>query len=101
MVRIRDTLEAARLQGTTPWAALGQLGDDVDVDEPATSPPPSRWRPRTVPRCATVRAGRVDASQGPRRRGGPRGQSQSMLVAQLLLCVGLLFHVLHCEVLGG
>ena len=33
MVRIRDTLEAARLQGITPWAALGQLGEEVDVDE--------------------------------------------------------------------
>ena len=33
MVRIRDTLEAARLQGTTPWTALGALGDELDIDE--------------------------------------------------------------------
>ncbi len=31
--RIRDTLAFARLQGLTPWAALGRLGEELKIDE--------------------------------------------------------------------
>src|SRR5690606_1418514 len=33
MVRIRDTLLSARLHGVTPWAALGELGRELGVEE--------------------------------------------------------------------
>ncbi|HVU92144.1 MAG TPA: hypothetical protein VHC23_07915, partial [Jatrophihabitans sp.] len=33
LVRIRQSLANARLFGTTPWAALGDLGADIGVDE--------------------------------------------------------------------
>ena len=33
MVRIRETLQTARLQGVTPWAALGELGEEMAVEE--------------------------------------------------------------------
>ena len=33
MVRIRETLQTARLQGVTPWAALGDLGEEMAVEE--------------------------------------------------------------------
>jgi hypothetical protein len=33
MVLIRETLLSARLHGVTPWAALGELGAEVRVDE--------------------------------------------------------------------
>ena len=33
MVRIRETLQNARLQGITPWAALGELGEEMAVEE--------------------------------------------------------------------
>src|SRR5262249_5810861 len=33
MVRIRSTLANARLAGRTPWEALGELGDEIGLDE--------------------------------------------------------------------
>jgi tight adherence protein C len=98
MVRIRDTLEAARLQGTTPWAALGQLGDEVDVDElrdlsaalALVAEDGAKVRDSLAARASSMRRKELAAAEG---RAAAR--SQSMLVAQLLLCIGFLLFLIY------
>ncbi|WP_244929759.1 type II secretion system F family protein [Nocardioides sp. W7] len=93
MVRIRDALEAARLQGRTPWAALGDLGDELDVDElrdlsaalALVAEDGAKVRDSLTARAASMRRKELADAEG---RAAAR--SQSMLVAQLLLCVGFL-----------
>ena len=107
MVRIRDTLEAARLQGTTPWMALGQLGDDVDVDElrdlsaalALVAEDGAKVRDSLSARASSMRRKELADAEG-----RAAAQSQSMLVAQLLLCVGFLLFLTYpavARVLGG
>ncbi len=98
MVRIRDTLEAARLQGVTPWAALGVLGDEVDVDElrdlsaalALVAEDGAKVRDSLSARAASMRRRELADTEG---RAAAR--SQSMLVAQLLLCVGFLLFLMY------
>lgn len=97
VVRIRDTLEAARLQGITPWAALGQLGEEVDVDElrdlaaalALVAEDGAKVRESLTARAASMRHRELaDAEARAEER------SQSMLIAQLLLCVGFLIFLI-------
>lgn len=98
MVRIRDTLEAARLQGVTPWAALGVLGDEVDVDElrdlsaalALVAEDGAKVRDSLSARAASMRRKELADTEG---RAAAR--SQSMLVAQLLLCIGFLLFLIY------
>lgn len=107
MVRIRDALEAARLQGSTPWAALGQLGDEVDVDElrdlaaalALVAEDGAKVRDSLAARASSMRRKELADAEG-----RAAAQSQSMLVAQLLLCVGFLLFLTYpavARVLGG
>lgn len=98
MVRIRDTLEAAKLQGITPWAALGQLGEEVDVDElrdlaaalALVAEDGAKVRDSLSARASSMRHRELaDAEARSEER------SQSMLVAQLLLCVGFLIFLVY------
>ena len=98
VVRIRDTLEAAKLQGITPWAALGQLGEEVDVDElrdlaaalALVAEDGAKVRDSLTARAASMRHRELaDAEARAEER------SQSMLVAQLLLCVGFLIFLVY------
>ncbi len=98
MVRIRDTLEAARLQGTTPWAALGQLGDEVDVDELrdlAAALALVAEDGAKVRDSLSARAGSMRRKELADAEGRAAARSQSMLVAQLLLCVGFLLFLTY------
>ena len=52
MVRIRQALANARLFGMTPWDALGELGDDIGVEELRDLSGALAWRPTTAPRSA-------------------------------------------------
>ncbi|KQY64682.1 MULTISPECIES: type II secretion system F family protein [unclassified Nocardioides] len=98
MVRIRDTLEAARLQGITPWAALGELGNAIDVDElrdlaaalALVAEDGAKVRESLAARAASMRSKELADAEG---RAAAR--SQSMLVAQLLLCVGFLLFLMY------
>ena len=103
MVRIRDTLQAARLQGVTPWTALGELGDDVDVDElrdlsaalALVAEDGAKVRDSLTARAASMRRKELADAEG---RAAER--SQSMLVAQLLLCVGFLLFLIYPAIAG-
>jgi len=98
MVRIRDSLEAARLQGSTPWVALGALGDQVDIDElrdlsaalALVAEDGAKVRDSLTARAASMRRKELADAEG---RAAAR--SQSMLVAQLLLCVGFLIFLAY------
>ncbi len=98
MVRIRDTLLTARLHGVTPWAALGELGDEVGVEElrdmaaalALVAEDGAKVRESLAARAASLRRRELAEVEG---KAGQR--SQSMLVAQLLLCVGFLIFLVY------
>jgi tight adherence protein C len=91
--RIRDTLAAARITGQTPWQALGTLGEETNIDElrdlgaalSLVAEAGAKVRESLAARAATMRARELADLQG---QAGER--SQSMLVAQLMLCAGFL-----------
>ncbi|MEU4404517.1 type II secretion system protein [Streptosporangium sp. NPDC023963] len=91
MSRIREALGNARIVGITPWQALGQLGDEINVDElrdlsaalGLVADDGAKVRSSLTARAATMRRRELAEIEG---QAGER--SQSMLVAQLLLCAG-------------
>ncbi|MEV4184869.1 type II secretion system protein [Streptosporangium canum] len=91
MNRIREALGNARIVGITPWQALGQLGDEINVDElrdlsaalGLVADDGAKVRASLTARAATLRRRELAEVEG---QAGER--SQSMLVAQLLLCAG-------------
>jgi tight adherence protein C len=98
MVRIRDTLLSARLHGVTPWAALGELGREVKVDElvdlaaalTLVAEDGAKVRESLAARAMSMRKRELAEAEG---KAGER--SQSMLVAQLVLCVGFLIFLVY------
>lgn len=93
VVRIRQSLANARLMGSTPWQALGELGDELGVDElrdlagalGLAADDGAKIRSSLSARAATLRRKEMAESEG---EAGER--SQSMLVAQLLVCSAFL-----------
>jgi tight adherence protein C len=91
MSRIREALGNARIVGITPWQALDQLGDEINVDElrdlsaalGLVADDGAKVRSSLTARAATMRRRELAEVEG---QAGER--SQSMLVAQLLLCAG-------------
>ncbi|MEU8277422.1 type II secretion system F family protein [Microbispora bryophytorum] len=91
MERIREALANARIVGITPWQALGRLGDEINVDElrdlsaalGLVADDGAKVRASLTARAATLRRRELAEVEG---KAGER--SQSMLVAQLLLCAG-------------
>ncbi|WP_053207464.1 type II secretion system F family protein [Jiangella muralis] len=103
MVRIRDTLLTARLHGVTPWAALGELGDEVGVDElrdlaaalALVAEDGAKVRESLAARAGSLRRRELAEIEG---KAGQR--SQSMLVAQLVLCCGFLLFLVYPALMG-
>jgi len=103
MVRIRDALGAARLRGQTPWSALGALGEELRIDElrdlaaslALVAEDGARVRESLAARADSMRRRELADSEG---RAGE--SSQSMLVAQLLLCVGFLIFLMYPALVG-
>ena len=91
--RIRDALTGARITGQTPWQALGALGDEVRVDElrdlaaalSLVAEDGAKVRESLSARAASLRRRQLADLEG---LAGEK--SQSMLVAQMLLCAGFL-----------
>ncbi|WP_166353139.1 type II secretion system F family protein [Phytoactinopolyspora limicola] len=103
MTRIRDTLLTARLHGVTPWAALGELGDEVRIEElrdlasalALVAEDGAKVRESLAARASSLRRRELAEVEG---KAGER--SQSMLVAQLLLCLGFLVFLLYPALVG-
>lgn len=93
MRRIRDALANSRIVGQTPWQALGALGEDVDIAElrdlsaalALVADDGAKVRQSLTARAASMRSRQLSDLEG---KAGER--SQSMLVAQLLFCLGFL-----------
>ena len=93
VVRIRQALANARLMGSTPWQALGDLGDELGLDElrdlagalGLAADDGAKIRSSLSARAATLRRKEMAEHEG---EAGER--SQSMLVAQLLICSAFL-----------
>jgi len=98
MWRIREALLNARIVGQTPWQALGALGDEVKVDElrdlsaalSLVAEDGAKVRESLVTRAVSLRRRELADLQG---EAGER--SQSMLVAQMLLCAGFLLFLIY------
>jgi tight adherence protein C len=91
--RIRDALASARITGQTPWSALGALGEEIGIDElrdlsaalSLVAEDGAKVRESLVARAESLRRRELTDLEG---QAGER--SQSMLVAQLMLCAGFL-----------
>jgi Flp pilus assembly protein TadB len=98
MVRIRNALIGARLRGETPWSALGALGEEVRIDElrdlaaalALVAEDGAKVRDSLGARAGSMRRRELAESEG---KAGE--DSQSMLVAQLLLSVGFLIFLIY------
>jgi tight adherence protein C len=98
MWRIREALVNARITGQTPWQALGALGEEVKVDElrdlaaalSLVAEDGAKVRESLSTRAASLRRRELADLQG---EAGER--SQSMLVAQMLLCAGFLVFLIY------
>ena len=98
MVRIRETLQNARLQGVTPWSALGDLGEEMGVEElrdlaaalALVAEDGAKVRESLSARAQSMRQRELADAEGRAAQN-----SQSMLIAQLLLCVGFLLFLIY------
>jgi Flp pilus assembly protein TadB len=96
--RIRDCLNDARLTGVPQWTALGNLGTDLGIKELTdlgaalnlVADDGAKVRASLSSRAETMRRREIAEMEG---KAGAR--SQSMLVAQMLLCAGFLIFILY------
>ena len=96
--RIREALVNARITGHTPWQGLGALGEQVQVDElrdlsaalSLVAEDGAKVRESLATRAVSLRRRELADQQG---EAGER--SQSMLVAQMLLCLAFLVFLLY------
>jgi tight adherence protein C len=96
--RLRDALANARITGQTSWQALGALGEEVRVDElrdlaaalGLVADDGAKVRESLTARAASLRRRELADLEG---QAGEK--SQSMLVAQMLLCAGFLIFLTY------
>lgn len=93
LVRIRQALANARLYGTTPWVALGQLGKEIKVEELQdlsgalllAADDGAKIRASLSARAATMRRKELNQAEGEEGE-----KSQSMLIAQMMISTAFL-----------
>jgi tight adherence protein C len=96
--RIREALMNARITGQTPWQALGALGDDVRVEElkdlasalSLVADDGAKVRESLSTRATSLRRRELADLQG---QAGEK--SQSMLLAQMLLCAAFMIFLMY------
>lgn len=93
MVRLRQALSNARIMGWTPWESIARLGEDLGVEElrdlasalALAGDEGARIRTSLMARAESMRRKElVDVE------GAAGESSQSMLLAQLLMCIAFL-----------
>ncbi|SEN07731.1 type II secretion system F family protein [Actinacidiphila rubida] len=97
LMRIRNALNDARITGTSQWVALGRLGDQLGIEElqdlsvtlGLVADDGAKVRESLASRAETMRHRELAEIEG-----SAGEKSQSMLVAQLLLCAGFLVFLL-------
>ncbi|MCT9139389.1 type II secretion system F family protein [Streptomyces violarus] len=96
--RIRNALSDARITGISQWQALGQLGEELGVEElkdlsaslALVADDGAKVRESLASRAETMRHRELADIEG-----SAGEKSQSMLVAQLLLCAGFLVFLIY------
>ncbi|MFF7450613.1 MULTISPECIES: type II secretion system F family protein [unclassified Streptomyces] len=96
--RIRNALADARITGISQWQALGQLGEELGVEElkdlsaslALVADDGAKVRESLASRAETMRHREMAEIEG-----SAGEKSQSMLVAQLLLCAGFLVFLIY------
>jgi Flp pilus assembly protein TadB len=96
--RIRNALSDARITGVSQWQALGQLGEELGVEElkdlsaslALVADDGAKVRESLASRAETMRHRELAEIEG-----SAGEKSQSMLVAQLLLCAGFLVFLIY------
>lgn len=98
MVRIRQALSNARLIGVTPWEGIARLGRELDVEELRDL---ASALALAGDEGATIRSSLMARAESLRRKelamveGSAGERSQSMLVAQLMLCGAFLLFLAY------
>lgn len=98
MVRIRQALSNARLTGMTPWEGIAQLGQELGVDELRDL---ASALALAGDEGAKIRSSLMARSDSMRRKelvdveGAAGESSQSMLMAQLLMCIAFLIFLAY------
>jgi tight adherence protein C len=100
---IKDALTNARITGQTPWQALGRLGEELKVDElkdlsaalSLVAEDGAKVRESLTARAASLRRKEIAELEG---QAGER--SQSMLVAQMLMCAGFMLFMIFPAVIA-
>jgi tight adherence protein C len=100
---IKDALTNARITGQTPWQALGKLGAELKVDElkdlsaalSLVAEDGAKVRESLTARAASLRRKEIAELEG---QAGER--SQSMLVAQMLMCAGFMLFLIFPAVIA-
>ena len=103
MVRIRNALDVARLRGDTPWEALGRLGTQLRIDElrdlsaslALVAEDGAKIRESLGARASSMR--RRDLSDAEGKAGE---NSESMLVAQLVVAMGFIVFLVYPALAG-
>ncbi len=106
MVRIRQALSNARIMGKTPWEGIAELGRDLGVDELRDL---ASALALAGDEGAKIRSSLMARSDSMRRKelveveGAAGESSQSMLLAQLLMCIAFLIFLAYPAIqeLGG
>ncbi|KPI16574.1 Type II secretion system F domain-containing protein [Actinobacteria bacterium OK074] len=96
--RIRNALSDARITGVSQWQALGSLGEELGVEElkdlsaslALVADDGAKVRESLASRAETMRHRELAEIEG-----SAGEKSQSMLVAQLLLCAGFLVFLIY------
>lgn len=96
--RISEALAGARLAGTTPWQALGDLGEELAIDDlrelaaslTLVADNGAKVRESLTSRAASLRRRELADAEG---KAGE--DSQSMLIAQLVLCIGFMLFLIY------
>ena len=98
MVRIRQALSNARIVGLTPWEGIARLGTDLGLDELRDL---ASALALAGDEGAKIRMSLMSRAESMRRKeladveGQAGEQSQSMLVAQLLICFAFLAFLVY------
>jgi tight adherence protein C len=100
---IKDALANARITGQTPWQSLGRLGEEIKVDElkdlsaalSLVAEDGAKVRESLTARAASLRRKEIAELEG---QAGER--SQSMLVAQMLMCAGFMVFLIFPAVIA-
>lgn len=103
MVRLRQALSNARIMGLTPWESIARLGRDLGVDELRDL---ASALALAGDEGARIKSSLMSRAESMRRKelvdveGAAGESSQSMLMAQLLMCIAFLVFLAYPAVSG-